>query len=51
MTDFKERCTTLTNDDLLYCILVLLDTPKEVIWDVMSSTPDADENKKKPYKE
>lgn len=46
MTDFKECCTTLTNDDLLYCILVLLDTPKEVIWDVMSSTPDAMKTRK-----
>lgn len=50
MTDFKERCTTLTNDDLLYCILVLLDTPKEVIWDVMSSTPDAMKTRKSRIK-
>ena len=41
MTDFKERYTTLTSNDLLYCILVFLDTPKEVIWDLMRSTPDA----------
>lgn len=50
MTDFKECCTTLTNDDLLYCILVLLDTPKEVIWDVMSSTPDAMKTRKSRIK-
>lgn len=41
MTGFKERCTALTNDDLLYCILTLLNTSKDVIWDIMDSTPDA----------
>lgn len=41
MTGFKERCTALTNDDLLYCILILLNTSKDVIWDIMNSTPDA----------
>lgn len=41
MAGFKERCTALTNDDLLYCILTLLNTSKDVIWDIMDSTPDA----------
>lgn len=50
MTDFKVRCTALTNDDLLYCILTLLDTPKDVIWDVMNSTPDAMKTRKSRIK-
>lgn len=50
MTDFKERYTTLTSNDLLYCILVFLNTPKEVIWDLMRSTPDAMKTRKSRIK-
>lgn len=50
MTDLKEHCTALTNDDLLYCILVLLNTSKDIIWDVMNSTPDAMKTRKSRIK-
>lgn len=50
MTDFKERCAALTNDDLLYCILVLLNTSKDIIWDIMNSTPDAMKTRKSRIK-
>lgn len=50
MADFKTQCPSLTNDDLLYCILVLLNTSKEVILDIMKSTPDAIKTRKSRIK-
>lgn len=50
MTDFKEQCATLTHDDLLYCILILLNTSKDNIWDIMNSTPDAIKTRKSRIK-
>lgn len=50
MTDFKEQCPALTHDDLLYCILILLNTSKDNIWDIMNSTPDAIKTRKSRIK-
>ena len=50
MGDLKDNCLSLTTDDLLYCVLVLLRCPKEVIMDVMDSSSDAIKTRKNRIK-
>lgn len=50
MDDLKDNCISLTNDDLLYCVLVLLYCSKEVIMDVMDSSSDAIKTRKNRIK-
>lgn len=46
MTNLKESCPALTNDDLFYCILTLLNCSKLVIMELMNATSDAIKTRK-----
>lgn len=50
MADLKDNCISLTNDDLLYCVLILLQCSKEIIMDVMDSSSDAIKSRKNRIK-
>lgn len=50
MTSYKVHCTTLTNEDLLFCILTLLNISKDTILVIMNSTPDAIKTRKNRIK-
>lgn len=50
MGDMKEHCTTLTNDDLLYCVLSLLHYSKDIILIVMDVSADAIKTRKSRIK-
>ena len=50
MEDLNACCSSLTMDDLLYCILVILHCPKEIIMDVMNTTSDAIKTRKNRIK-
>ena len=50
MEDLSSSCPSLTTDDLLYCILVMLHCPKEIIMDVMNVTSDAIKTRKSRIK-
>lgn len=50
MANLKINCMSLTNDDLLYCVLILIQCPKEVIMDVMDSSSDAIKSRKNRIK-
>lgn len=41
MGDLKERCPSLTNDDLLYCVLSLLCCSKDIILHIANVSADA----------
>lgn len=41
MGDLKERCPSLTNDDLLYCVLSLLCCSKDIIVHIVNASADA----------
>lgn len=41
MTNLKECCTALTNDDLFYCVLSLMHCSNKVIMELMNVSPDA----------
>lgn len=50
MEDLKQHCPTLTNDDLFYCILSLLQYSKDVIIDIMDVSADAIKTRKNRIK-
>ena len=50
MEDLSGSCSSLTADDLLYCILILLHCPKEIVMDVMNVTSDAIKTRKSRIK-
>lgn len=50
MGDLKDHFITLTNDDLLYCMLSLLHCPKDIIPDVMDVSADAIKTRKNRIK-
>lgn len=50
MGDLKDNCMSLTNEDLLYCVLVLINCSKEVIMVVMDSSSDAIKSRKNRIK-
>lgn len=50
MTNLKERCPALTNDDLFYCILSLLHCSKNTITELMGVTSDAIKTRKNRIK-
>ena len=50
MEDLNACFSSLTMDDLLYCILVILHCPKEIIMDVMNTTSDAIKTRKNRIK-
>lgn len=50
MGDLKEHCNTLTNDDMLYCILLQLHYPKDIILGIMDVTADAIKTRKNRIK-
>lgn len=50
MGDLKEHCNALTNDDMLYCILLQLHYPKDIILGIMDVTADAIKTRKNRIK-
>ena len=50
MADLKDHCPALTNDDLSYCILSLLQCHRDVIIDVMNVSADAIKTRKSRIK-
>lgn len=50
MGDLKDYCSTLTNDDLFYCMLSLLHCPKDAILDIMDVSSDAIKTRKNRIK-
>lgn len=50
MGDLKERCSVLTSDDLLYCILSLLRCPKDILLVLMDVSADAIKTRKNRIK-
>lgn len=50
MEDLNNICPTLTHEDLLYCVLTLLQCPKEIIMDVMDTSSDAIKTRKNRIK-
>lgn len=50
MEDLKIHCSSLTNDDLLYCVLSLLQCHRDVIVDVMDVSADAIKTRKSRIK-
>lgn len=50
MADLSNSCSSLTPDDLLYCTLILLHCPKEIIMDIMNTTSDAIKTRKSRIK-
>lgn len=50
MSDLSNSCSSLTPDDLLYCTLILLHCPKEIIMDIMNTTSDAIKTRKSRIK-
>lgn len=50
MGDLKERCPSLTNDDLLYCILSLLCCSKDTILHIANVSADAIKTRKSRIK-
>jgi len=50
MEDLSSSCSSLTTDDLLYCALIILHCPKEIIMDVMNVTSDAIKTRKNRIK-
>lgn len=41
MSNLKEHCASLTNEDLLYCALSLLGCPKDLLLSIMDASSDA----------
>lgn len=50
MEDLSNSCSSLTTDDLLYCTLIILHCPKEIIMDIMNATSDAIKTRKNRIK-
>lgn len=50
MGDLKERCPSLTNDDLLYCVLSLLSCSKDIIVHITNVSSDAIKTRKSRIK-
>lgn len=50
MADLSNSCSSLTPDDLLYCTLIMLHCPKEIIMDIMNTTSDAIKTRKSRIK-
>lgn len=50
MGDLKERCPSLTNDDLLYCVLSLLSCSKDIIVHITDVSSDAIKTRKSRIK-
>lgn len=46
MKDLNACCSSLTMNDLLYCVLIILHCPKEIVMDVMNTTADAIKTRK-----
>lgn len=50
MKDLNACCSSLTMNDLLYCVLIILHCPKEIVVDVMNTTADAIKTRKNRIK-
>ena len=50
MKDLNACCSSLTMNDLLYCVLIILHCPKEIVMDVMNTTADAIKTRKNRIK-
>ena len=50
MVNLKERCPTLTGDDVFYCVLSLLCCSKIVMMELMDATSDALKTRKNRIK-